>query len=99
MDTSASLRPLSSGTVATSPISSERDDDLKHQGVDPSGRLSRESSTLSGTLQVDNSDSYQREPDSLEWLEQEDEYNAPPMPSDCTYIRVRMQPFLSNIHW
>ncbi|KAL6907272.1 vacuolar import and degradation domain-containing protein [Trichoderma evansii] len=84
MDTSASLRPLSSGTVATSPMSS---DDLKHQGVDPGGRLSRESSTLSGTLQVDKSDSYQSEPDSLEWLEQEDDYDATPMPSDCTYIR------------
>ncbi|PON27589.1 hypothetical protein TGAM01_v203356 [Trichoderma gamsii] len=87
MDTSASLRPLSSGTVATSPTSSERDDDLKHQGGNSGDRLSRESSTLSGTLQVENSESYQREPDSLEWLEQEDEYDAPPMPSDCTYIR------------
>lgn len=89
MDTSVSLRPLSSGTLATSPTSSERDDDLKRQGGDPSGRLSRESSTLSGTLQVENPESYPREPDSLEWLEQEDEYDAPPMPSDCTYIRVR----------
>ncbi|EHK44829.1 hypothetical protein TRIATDRAFT_128208 [Trichoderma atroviride IMI 206040] len=87
MDTSASLRPLSSGTLATSPTSSERDDDLKHTGGDSGGRLSRESSTLSGTLQVENSESYQREPDALEWLEQEDEYDAPPMPSDCTYIR------------
>lgn len=97
MDTSASLRPLSSGTVATSPTSSERDDDLKHQGGNSGDRLSRESSTLSGTLQVENSESYQREPDSLEWLEQEDEYDAPPMPSDCTYIRVRIYSLLECI--
>ncbi|KAL7919107.1 vacuolar import and degradation domain-containing protein [Trichoderma austrokoningii] len=87
MDTSASVRPLSSGTAATSPTSSEREDDLKHQGGDQSSRLSRESSTLSGTLPEEKPDSFRREPDSLEWLEQEDDYDAPPMPSDCTYIR------------
>lgn len=87
-DTAASPRPLSSGTLATSPMSSGRDDDLKHQGADTSDRLSRESSTLSANLQVENLASYRREPDSLDWLEQEDEYDSPPMPADCTYLRV-----------
>ncbi|RFU74316.1 hypothetical protein TARUN_7943 [Trichoderma arundinaceum] len=87
MDTTASPRPLSSGTLATSPMSSGRDDDLKHQAADTSDRLSRESSTLSANLQVENSSSYQREPDSLDWLEEVDEYDPPPMPSDCTNLR------------
>ncbi|KAL7794373.1 vacuolar import and degradation domain-containing protein [Trichoderma ceciliae] len=87
VDTMASPRPLSSGTLATSPLSSGRDDDLKHQGADTSDRLSRESSTLSGHLPVENPSPFRQEPDSLEWLEQEDEYDSPPMPSDCTNMR------------
>lgn len=94
MDTTTSPRPPSSGTVATSPMSSGRDDDLKHPGADTSDRLSRESSTLSGHLQVENPDPFRREPDALEWLEEEDEYDSPPMPSDCTNLRVRMQRYL-----
>ncbi|KAJ4855838.1 vacuolar import and degradation domain-containing protein [Trichoderma camerunense] len=86
MDTT-SPRPPSSGTVATSPMSSGRDDDLKNQGAAATDRLSRESSTLSAHLQVENPGSFRREPDSLERLEEEDEYDSPPMPSDCTNLR------------
>ncbi|KAL6825628.1 vacuolar import and degradation domain-containing protein [Trichoderma sp. SZMC 28015] len=82
-----SPRPPSSGTVATSPMSSGRDDDLKNQGAAATDRLSRESSTLSAHLQVENPGSFRREPDSLERLEEEDEYDSPPMPSDCTNLR------------
>lgn len=89
MDTT-SPRPPSSGTVATSPMSSGRDDDLKLQGAAASDRLSRESSTLSAHLQVENPGSFRREPDSLERLEEEDEYDLPPMPSDCMIQRVRL---------
>lgn len=84
-----SPRPPSSGTSATSPTLSGRDDSLKHQGTDTSDRLSRESSTVSGHSHVENPIPVRREPDALEWYE-EDAYGSPAMPSDCTNLRVRI---------
>ncbi|KAK1246080.1 hypothetical protein MKX07_005149 [Trichoderma sp. CBMAI-0711] len=81
-----SPRPPSSGTTATSPALSGRDDSLKHQGTGTSDRLSRESSAVSGHSQVERSIPVRREPDALEWYE-EDAYSSPAMPSDCTNLR------------
>lgn len=83
-----SPRPPSSGTTAISPALSGRDDSLKHQGSGTSDRLSRESSAVSGHSQVERSIPVRREPDALEWYE-EDAYSSPAMPSDCTNLRVR----------